>query len=656
MKDIIKYSARIFAIILIIYLGVNIYNFKAKAKVTKLEGYIQNVQKNNEKTPTIKEEKEYKELIENKNEETTKESTNANNNEKTIVDEKTATPENNTNVNTNQTTDKDDNKTTRTNNDKEEYTATFYIGKKLYAENCSEKNKTCVVKFPKINVDGYEALGWSTDPNAKNPEFNTDSQITLNESKIFYAIIRKKVDIKFINNVTNENEVKSCYIYNDETGCNIVSPEIKAKDNYLGLGWANTANQKQIQWGTNTDRKVSESKTYYSVVRSKNAFRVGFTVQDDNAVTTTSTEEICYLYNNDSTCKITVPTLKVKNNSTEIIGWSTDEDSKTSKYKGGETLEISNNRKYYSITKSKVTIKFDTNKSYDNNTVKERQTGYNYSKSNIAAEKLSFYETSCYSYNGYGCKITKVPIIYSKGNEIRGFSKTSEGSPVNVYNITFKNDTTLYARVYNNEKKGILSTYYYGTIGNMPIEMETKLSQESRNSYWNYIKQLYNDMPVLFNADGKMTLLAESTYASVVGGSSSGITGGNVPNILINIPTNVVLDKNREATIVHELGHAFGDKYGRRTGHYPENNQELLNLFNKYKTYSVKPLREYAYVHINEFFAEIFRFSYEEKYHRGTDIGNPTNEYTYRTTPEIINIVDRYICVAKNDYNESACR
>ena len=184
--------------------------------------------------------------------------------------------------------------------------------------------------------------------------------------------------------------------------------------------------------------------------------------------------------------------------------------------------------------------------------------------------------------------------------------------------------------------------------------MDKNLSQESRRAYLNYLNQLYKDMPELFYMNGKLTLLAEPTYAQSVKGSSAGITGGNVPNILINIPTTTVLDKNREATIVHELGHAFGDNYGRRTGEYPENNKELLSLYNKYLSYSTRPMREYSYVHINEFFAEIFRFSYEEKFHRGTDIGTATNGYTYKTTEEIKNLFNKYVCIARNDYNTNA--
>ena len=663
MKDIIKYSVTIFAILLLVYLGINIYNSKLKTNVNKNEKYTQSVQKEDSKyNKSIQEEKnqELGEKEQKEEKQDNKENSNNNTNNQTSNNTNQQDNNNNSNNNNSNNNNNNNNNTNNNSNDRVEeekqdtskqFTATFYIGKKLYAENCTTTGDTCKVKSPTISVEGYEVVGWSTNSNSKTAEFTNNSEITLNSDKTFYGIIRKRIDIAFTNSITNEKEVKTCYMYNDETGCNVTSPTINTNKKYIGIGWSNKPNEKQSSWSTNTDRKVSESKTYYSIIRSKNPLRVSFDVQDANAAATSSIEEICYLYNNENSCKIIVPTLKAKTNA-EVYGWSIAKNSKTGALKGGETLTITTNREYYAITKLKIIVTFDKNTSFNKNTVEKSNNQYKIEKVNIGAENLSFIETYCYSYNGNGCKVTKVPIIYSKGNEIRGFAETSDGGPINVYQKTFKSNTTLYARVFNNTRRDTLSTYYYGTLGNMPIEMETSLSEQSRNIYWNYIKQLYSDMPELFDADGKMTLLTQGTYSIVVEGSSAGITGGHVPNVLINIPTNVVLDTEREATIVHELAHALGDKYGRRTNHYPETDNEMINLFNKYKTYSIKPLRDYAYVHINEFYAEMFRFAYEEKYHRGTGIGSPTNEYTYRTTPEIMKIVDRYICVARNNYNE----
>lgn len=472
------------------------------------------------------------------------------------------------NNNSSQITDNND----ESNNKKViEHKAIFYINNKSYLVNCSSEKNSCIVKSPEINVNGYENLGWSTKRNDTSVEYKNNSEIEINKDQIFYAIIRKKLTSKFIvrdnNAVKESSSEKSCYIYNNDTKCSVITPKLTAKQNATATGWSNT---------------------------------------------------------------LTLP------------------------IKGEQEIEINSDTTYYSVTSLKVIVKFDKNTTYNNNVVKKGENGYNFSKENIAAENLSFNETSCYSYNGEGCKINNVPIIYSTGNEIRGFAKSPTGAPTNIYNLVFKSNTTLYARVYNNENRGTLNTYSYGYLGNVPIEMDANLSLQSRNTYMNFLKQLYKDMPELFYTNGKLTLLSQPVYARSVKGSSAGITGGNVPNILINIPTDVVLDKEREATIVHELGHAFGDQYGRKTGHYPENDQNLINIYNKYKNYKTKPLREYSYSHINEFYADAFRFYYEEKYHRGTGIGSATNGYTYRTTTDITNLFNKYTCIAKNSYNENA--
>lgn len=563
MKDIIKYSATIFIILLVLYLGINLYNNKANTKVTKLEGYTQNA---DSKLSVLKEKEEQQEEVkEDKSEEKTEDKE-----EKTTTEN--TTPSNNEIPN--ETDTKTPEITTTEKKEEKQLTANFYIKDKSYASSCTTTTDRCEVEVPEIKVNGYESLGWSEDSNKKEKEISNVRKLTISKNTKLYAIIRKPYTAKFI-------------------------------------------------------------------------------IQDKNAVETNTNELKCYIYNNEDRCTVKAPTLTEKTNGT-AIGWSADDEARTAKIKSGSEITLTRNTVYYSISKLKVVITFDKNTTYNNNTVREGQTGYNYSKSNIAAEKLSFYETSCYSYNGEGCKITKLPVIYSTGNELRGFATAKDKGTTNVYNLNFKDDTTLYARVYNNENRGTFDTYTYDRLGNVAIEMDKNLSQESRRAYLNYLNQLYKDMPELFYMNGKLTLLAKPTYAQSVKGSSNGITGGNVPNILINIPTTTVLDKNREATIVHELGHAFGDNYGRRTGEYPENNKELINLYNKYSNYSTKPLREYSYSHINEFFADIFRFSYEEKFHRGTDIGTATNGYTYKTTEEIKNLFNKYVCIARNDYNTNA--
>ena len=80
MKDIVKYSATIFIILLVLYLGINLYNNKANTKVTKLQGYTQNAdsklsvsreQEEKETEPKEEKEEQQEEVKEDKTEEKT---------------------------------------------------------------------------------------------------------------------------------------------------------------------------------------------------------------------------------------------------------------------------------------------------------------------------------------------------------------------------------------------------------------------------------------------------------------------------------------------------------------------------------------------------------------------------------------------------------
>lgn len=685
MKKVIKTGILILLIVITLGTVISLYN----KKNTSIHDESTNFSTNNEKevmeeklndstsskSTSIQEKEETKEIKEDKKSETqTNESikeeqtsTTTTTSQENNAEEKNNNEVENDNDGVTNTTSNDNNTETNNNTSNEsnnsdnkkliEHQATFYINNNLYAVKCSSEKNSCTIKTPDIKVSGYESIGWSTSQNSKEIKYKENEEISLDSDKVFYAVMRKKINIDFISNDSKINEKKteskSCYIYNFESSCKVTSPSAKTSSDIIAIGWNSNENSREKEWAENEEKSVSKNKKYYLITRSKEKITATFKVRDNNAATASYTETSCYLYNSETKCKVTTPKLTAKQNGT-AIGWSITTDGSTAPIKSEQQIEIGKNTTYYSITSLKVIITFDKNTSYNNNTVKKGESGYDYSKENIAAEKLSFYETSCYSYNGKGCKITKIPIIYSTGNEIRGFAQNPTSRTVNIYNVVFLSDKKLYARVYNNENRGTFNTISYGSLGNVPIEMDRNLSVESRNAYMNYIKQLYNDMPELFYVNGKLTLLSEPVYASSVKGSSAGITGGSVPNVLINIPTNVVLDKNREATIVHELGHAFGDQYGRRTGNYPEKNPELINIYNAYSKYSTKPMREYSYAHINEFYADMFRFSYEERFHRGTDIGTATTGYTAKTTPEINNILNRYLCVARNGYNENA--
>ncbi len=48
-------------------------------------------------------------------------------------------------------------------------------------------------------------------------------------------------------------------------------------------------------------------------------------------------------------------------------------------------------------------------------------------------------------------------------------------------------------------------------------------------------------------------------------------------------------------TVIHEIGHAINYLYKRSTGTYVSETQDLIDLFNKYKTSNNRPLSSFVY-------------------------------------------------------------
>ena len=102
--------------------------------------------------------------------------------------------------------------------------------------------------------------------------------------------------------------------------------------------------------------------------------------------------------------------------------------------------------------------------------------------------------------------------------------------------------------------------------------------------------------------------------------------------------------------MVHELGHSWDYFYSVKKGNNITSNADIINLFNKYKNMSSRPFRDYSYSNIYEFFADMgkyYYFKYTKK----------SSEYVNMSYPDDIKkVMEKYICIAKNDYDEEKCR
>ena len=105
------------------------------------------------------------------------------------------------------------------------------------------------------------------------------------------------------------------------------------------------------------------------------------------------------------------------------------------------------------------------------------------------------------------------------------------------------------------------------------------------------------------------------------------------------------------ATMVHEMAHSWDFYYANRLGSNISSQNDIINLYSKYKDMkSNRPFREYSYSNIYEFFADMVRYYYFKYYVPKSDF----KELNYPS--DIKNTLERYFCIAMNDYKEDKCK
>ena len=117
--------------------------------------------------------------------------------------------------------------------------------------------------------EGYEFVGWSTDPNAH--EVLTSLKMGTHDITL-YAIFKKQVVItfyrngaKYIDNSTNNSVIRECTIWNKGNYCSIISPSITANPGYKVVGYdINSTSQTSI-WDANTSLLFSGDENFYAI-------------------------------------------------------------------------------------------------------------------------------------------------------------------------------------------------------------------------------------------------------------------------------------------------------------------------------------------------------------------------------------------------------
>ena len=535
-----------------------------------------------------------------------------------------------------------------------------------------------------ITSDGINAIArYVIDQNGfdevslLSADYNNDGSIKMNDvMEILFDIAPEESDDEESTTLTANFVVQddtissvsyesaSCDLEEGADSCEITFPMLTVAEGYEAVGFNKLVGETEASVLEGSTISITNDVTYYAIV--KKTITVTILYLDDNAVDVEVNSISCEAFNGAQSCDIIFPDI-VLNEGYEVVGFSQDIDDVNPDITIGNLIVVDEDVTYYCMTQKTIVVTFNGNTTFDNNTVGIDEAGYSYAKTNIAADELSFYSAECISYNGNGCYIDDMPIVYSPGNEVHGFALTpdAEDYMLAVLETKFYSDATLYARIYNSTSHSDYSVGYSEQIGNVIIEFETGMSATIVTGYMDYIYQLHNDIPELFDMKGKIRMWTKTTYETVYGrinsslqntaGCTTSIYTGSIVDIKLKSDTSV--EEYRKGTIVHELSHALDNYYGTATRNYNSgkirDKSDVLALYNSYLNVSPRPLRDYSYTQIAEFWADSVRWYYSEEFNGFDNAATLTGVPEYQpASVEIKDLVRNYLCYVRNGYDE----
>ena len=242
--------------------------------------------------------------------------------------------------------------------------------------NNEEQKTSCDIELPSITVEGlWKALGWSEEAQTHDNYVEIEKGITLTKLETTLYSITKK-DTLVLNASFNANgatlstnEGISCTlneVYNNEQRndyCVLTTPEV-TRDNFEFVGFNQDANNHNND--SSYDKESNQikldtkntGKTWYAI--TKRDLKVEYDKNGSEKIS--KTEDGCTIWNSNTSCNIKTAT--IERETFDILGWNENKDADvnfTDTIDVDKDIQISDNKKYYAITKKDVTISYDKN-------------------------------------------------------------------------------------------------------------------------------------------------------------------------------------------------------------------------------------------------------------------------------------------------------
>ena len=328
-----------------------------------------------------------------------------------------------------------------------------------------------------------------------------------------------------------------------------------------------------------------------------------------------------------NTCSIVLPS--ATKNDGVVLGYSDNKDDHVAKYKIGEMISLNNNIELYVIS-------YKTNKITINDNV----------------DYLEKNEVSCDIYNEEKECGVILPNFNKVGYENKGYS-TNEDSitgfiyPSNEYKIS-KNGV-LYPIYGTTSRKRSLNITKTFTYNESFIEVEKGCNESVYKKFLEYLDGIKKHSPFLLLGN-KIAFVTDKSFDEIWGSGYVGMNYGPKGLRSVDIRCSNNSFNDYYATMVHEMAHSWDFYYANRLGDNISSQSDIINLYNKYINTKNRPFRDYSYSSIYEFLADMMRyyyFKYEVPRTGFNNLGYPN---------DIKNSLEKYICISKNDYDESKCK
>ena len=224
-----------------------------------------------------------------------------------------------------------------------------YLVRYDYSYNGGESSdKIQEEKLPgeKIDLDvearktGYEFVGWSTDPDAKE---GLEFLVMENKNITLYAIFKKDISLNFIDyKGTEENQTEEkITIYNNDKG-EITAPEINQYSDWTSKYWTSDkqpdAEQTVESGGVITN--ITENQTYFA--RYTKEISISFDLNEGEGTLPETINGNIEVNSNDINnikgFEATIPDAEISRDGFTFDGWMTNKDETGTDYEIGEKV------------------------------------------------------------------------------------------------------------------------------------------------------------------------------------------------------------------------------------------------------------------------------------------------------------------------------